>query len=130
MKHETLQFLDQNSLLDNVMYVDMLNEYPLWHGFEWLTLMLKTMSAPISAEERNKHNDFSCFFINPDSYNKRQFDFYNSFANDCLIKLKALWPGLEAFFSFTTSTSTPWDAMDLTNFDAVDFHGGNVSSDG
>ena len=65
MKHETLQFLDQNSLLDNVMYVDMLNEYPLWHGFEWLTLMLKTMSAPISAEERNKHNDFSCFFINP-----------------------------------------------------------------
>jgi hypothetical protein len=41
--HETLTFLDGSGLLDNVIYVDLLNEYPLWHGFEWLNLMLESL---------------------------------------------------------------------------------------
>jgi Sugar-binding cellulase-like len=32
----TLKLLEQNGFLDRVLYVDVLNEYPFWHGFVWL----------------------------------------------------------------------------------------------
>ncbi|MHC4886233.1 MAG: cellulase-like family protein [Planctomycetota bacterium] len=120
--HETLAFLDASGLLDNVIYVDLLNEYPLWHGFEWLSLMLESLSAPhpddlkgLSEEERCRHVDSHC-------YNPRQFDFYNTFASATIRKLKAAWPALDFFFSFTHSNSTPWDRMDLGAFAALDVH--------
>ena len=34
---QTLTFLKDNDLLHNIYYVDLLNEYPLFHGFSWLT---------------------------------------------------------------------------------------------
>ena len=34
---QTLSFLKENDLLHNIYYVDLLNEYPLFHGFSWLT---------------------------------------------------------------------------------------------
>jgi hypothetical protein len=40
---ETLSFLNSHGLLNNVFYVDLLNEYPMFHGFKWLENELKTV---------------------------------------------------------------------------------------
>jgi hypothetical protein len=120
--HETLAFLESHNLLDTILYVDLLNEYPLWHGFEWLNLMLESLSAPrqgdlegLSEEERCRHVDSHC-------YNPRQFDFYNAFATETLRRLKEAWPALDFLYCFTHSNSTPWDRMDLSRFDVLDVH--------
>ena len=41
---ETLSFLKTNRLLDNVIYVDLLNEYPNWHGYDWFKNEMNTRS--------------------------------------------------------------------------------------
>src|SRR5690606_37326603 len=54
---ETLAFLDGHGLLDNVFYVDLLNEYPMFHGFKWLETELNRVrqnEAP-STREREAH---------------------------------------------------------------------------
>lgn len=44
---ETIAFLDENKCLDNVIYVDILNEYPIGNCFSWLSMTLDTMSQPV-----------------------------------------------------------------------------------
>ncbi len=53
---ETLSFLNSHDLLKNVMYVDLLNEYPNWHGYDWLK------------DGLNKRSDIQQFKLdNPDA---------------------------------------------------------------
>jgi len=120
--HETLLYLDGFGLLDNVIYVDLLNEYPLWHSFEWLKGTLECMSAPHKDDLKALSEQDRCRYVDSECYNPRQFDFYNNFASTSINKLKAAWPNLDFFYSFTHSNSTPWDRMDLSNFDALDVH--------
>jgi len=42
--NETLSFLQSNDLLNNVIYVDLLNEYPNWHGYDWLKNKLNNLA--------------------------------------------------------------------------------------
>lgn len=120
--HETLTFLDANGLLGNVIYVDLLNEYPLWHGFEWLKLMLDSLSAPHKVDLKGLPEKERCRYVDSDCYNPRQFDFYNSFAVSTIRKLKLAWPTLDFLYCFTHSNSTPWNRMELSSFDALDVH--------
>ena len=105
---ETLRFLDEHGLLDNIIYVDLLNEYPLWHDFEWLHLMLKTMSIPKPQVGRR--------------FNQKQFGFYDSFATESICRLKILWPKIDFFFCFTRGSSVAWSDMNLKEFAALDVH--------
>ncbi len=120
--HETLAFLDGHGLLDNVIYVDLLNEYPLWHGFEWLKLMLESLSAPRPDDLQGLPEEARCRYVDGHSFNPRQLDFYNSFATGTLGMLKQTWPALDFLYSFTHSNSAPWDRMDLNAFDVLDVH--------
>ena len=50
---ETLDFLKENGLMDNVIYVDMLNEYPLFHGFVWLSKKLDRLKGVSDESVKN-----------------------------------------------------------------------------
>jgi len=109
---ETLTFLSRNDCLEPVIYVDVLNEYPLWNGFEWLRTQLKTMPGPKSAGL-----DSSCKF------SPEQKAFYNTLMNDVLRSLKAKWPQL-AFFA--SQTQNLWEEeeteLDYSSYDLLDIH--------
>lgn len=104
---ETLCFINDNKLMEQVIYVDILNEYPLYHGFQWLHNMLQTMSEPV-VEGRD--------------YNPNQINFYNSFLTEAVKKLKAKWTDLDFYASLTENTRTPWQEIDFSSFSAIDKH--------
>ncbi len=117
---ETLAFLQSHDLLRNVIYVDLLNEYPNWHGYDWFK------------NEMNKRSDAKQFKLdNPDanvpdtdagnfsgSLLKKQF--YNNFINKTITTLKAKYPNLNFFASLDSGMNL--NEIDLSNFDALDYH--------
>jgi hypothetical protein len=119
---ETLAFLDAHGLLDdNILYVDVLNEYPCWHGYEWL------------AEELKKRSDIKKFMADhpevrlpdpdagnlPDNYLKIAFQ--KEFACDLLSRLKDRYPRLDFHLSLDPCIGS-FDNIDLNCFDALDSH--------
>ena len=116
---ETLDFLKTKDLLDNVIYVDLLNEYPFWHGYDWLK------------NEMNKRSDAKKFLLdNPDANvpdfvprendNRLQQIFYNNFIDKLICSLKNKYNELEFFASLDSGMSL--DKINLDNFQALDYH--------
>ena len=117
---ETLDFLKSHELLDNVMYVDLLNEYPNWHGYDWFK------------NEMNKRSDIKQFKLdNPDANvpdgnsqknkgNVLQQQFYNDFINETIKILKRKYPEMEFFASLDSGMDLK--RIDLSNFEALDYH--------
>jgi hypothetical protein len=93
---ETLAFLESHKLLDNVIYVDLLNEYPKWHGYDWLSNRLNMLSG--------------------DDHKK----FYNEFISTLIATLKAKYPDLDFYASLDSGMDL--DKIDLTHFNAMDYH--------
>ena len=118
---ETLEFLKKNNLLDdNIVYVDLLNEYPDCNGYDWMKA------------ELNKRSDAKKFILNnpnahlPQNFEPREKDkrlyikFYNDFANDLIANLKLKFPGFDYYTSFHTWSGL--ETLELTNYGALDFH--------
>lgn len=117
---ETLTFLEKNGLLDeNVMYVDLLNEYPDWHGYDWLK------------QERAKRSDLKKFKAdNPDAHlpdpdlvasgqnNPVAKKFYNDFVGDLVREVRAAFPQCDYFASISSS----YGHVDISEFAALDRH--------
>lgn len=121
--NETLAFLKQNHLLDEqIIYVDLLNEYPFWHGYDWLK------------EELNARGNINQFKIdNPnanipddiDTTKQRKFNplqqaFYNDFINETIRLLQLSYP--EYPFHFSLDGGMKLDSIDLSRFGALDYH--------
>jgi hypothetical protein len=118
---ETLNFLDEHGLLNDILYVDLLNEYPFWHGYDWLK------------KELDDRNDVRIFRLNnpeaniPDFENKadEKFNplqqlFYKKFANELIVKLKDHFPNLDLFVSLDSGMKL--NDMDISEFSALDYH--------
>jgi len=115
---ETLSFLKSHGLMDNVIYVDLLNEYPGVHGYTWLK------------KELNKRSDAKQFILNnPDAHLPEDFDldakgndlrirFTNDYMNELITALKKEFPQLDFFASLDSGLGS----MDLSNYAALDFH--------
>ena len=117
---ETLAFLEKHGLLDeNVMYVDLLNEYPDWHGYDWLK------------KERAKRSDLKKFIAdNPDANmpdldenrsgrnNSVEKKFYNDFVSDLVRNVRAAFPQCDYFASISSS----YGHVDISEFAALDRH--------
>jgi hypothetical protein len=117
---ETLTFLDKNGLLDeNVMYVDLLNEYPDWHGYDWLK------------QERAKRSDLKQFKAdNPDAHlpdpdmltsgrnNPVEKEFYNDYVSKLVREVRAAFPQCDYFASISSS----YGHVDISEFAALDRH--------
>ena len=92
---ETLEFLAAHELLENVIYVDLLNEYPLWHGYGWLNKRLAELDDHPQAELEPGavHEQRILDGLAQDrKYNARQVAFYNRFINQALVPLKSRRP--------------------------------------
>jgi len=118
---ETLAFLDQHELLDNVLYVDLLNEYPFWHGYDWLK------------EGLNQRTDIQQFKLNhpeanlpdmntegSDGFNQIQKLFYNEFITRLIKSLKHDYPKLDFYASI--DSGMPLSDIDISEFSAIDYH--------
>ncbi len=119
---ETLEFLDENGLLDRALYVDVLNEYPFWHGYEWLKNQLDARSDVKKFKEDNP--DAHIPDVVPDEssggMNPVQREFYNHVAKSTLNRLKKRWSGLPFYVSL--DSGMPLSNIDLEAFDGLDYH--------
>lgn len=116
---QTLTFLQNHNLLDNIIYVDLLNEYPNWHGYDWIK------------QELNKRSDIKKFmFHNPDVHlpdmdvekvksNALQILFANQFMKETINTLKTKFPLLEFFTSYDSSVQL--DDINISGA-ALDYH--------
>ena len=119
--NETLTFLEQHALLDDILYVDLLNEYPFWHGYDWLKKSL---------DERSNLKQFQV--NNPEAYipeesskegdrfNPLQKKFYQDFTRSMISELKKKFPKLDFYFSLDSGMAL--EDMDYTGFAAIDYH--------
>jgi hypothetical protein len=118
---ETLDFLKDNDLLHNIYYVDLLNEYPLFHGFSWLRNQMdsdiKSRTEKARTEGAHEWKEKAGDYNNAASRN-----LYVGFANDALARMQAKWPELDFLISLTNSGSADWRVMAPTKVAALDVH--------
>ncbi len=115
---ETLSFLREHGLLENVIYVDVLNEYPNWHGYTWLKEQLKKRAnSDRSGEDQPGALQPN---VGENTYNDRQQAFYNRYINQLLGTLKREHPDMDFFTSLDAYTNL--DRVNLSRFDALDYH--------
>ncbi len=101
---ETLTFLDQHELLDSVIYIDLLNEYPFWHGYDWLK------------EGLNKRSNID----GSGGFNQLQKLFYNEFITGLIKTLRDDFPQLDFYASL--DSGMPLSDIDISQFSAIDYH--------
>lgn len=117
---ETLTFLKKNQLLDNVIYVDLLNEYPNWHGYDWLKKNMNRLSGLEQYKTDNPEANVPDQIISGKSANVEQQKFYNSFISSTIKILKKKYPDHDFYASLDSSMDL--DRIDLSEFGALDYH--------
>jgi hypothetical protein len=118
---ETIDFLAANGLMDNVVYVDLLNEYPLFHGFVWLSKELDKLKGVADESVKDAANLLQSI-PKSKTYNLAQKVFYRDFATKTIKSMKARRPGLDYTFCVTESGNAPWTDLDFSEFGLLDSH--------
>ena len=124
---ETLQFMNEHDLLGNAIYVDLLNEYPLWNGYEWFKKEMNLRGNEKLFKENNPDANVpdEVFMKRKNSgYTELQQEFYQNFIDSVIAQLKNKWPGLSFFASQTGGGGggTLWKQLDHSSFAAIDPH--------
>jgi len=118
---ETLRFLDSNGLLESILYVDLLNEYPFWHGYDWLKKELDERSDARHFKMNNPEAHIPEFDnTKNEKFNPLQKTFYNEYANKLITNLKVHFPALDFFVSLDSGMVLK--NMDISKFSALDYH--------
>ena len=120
---ETLTFIEQQGLLKNVIYVDLLNEYPLWNGYSYRVLNKQLDKLKLKGGIENVSGG-SYDFLNEKGrrFNGDQVTHYSGVMNELITKLSAKWPSLDFFASQTNTLNVPWQDLDVSNFSVLDIH--------
>lgn len=117
---ETLSFLKTNQLLDNVIYTDLLNEYPNWHGYDWLKKNMNRLSGLDQYKLDNPEANVPDQIISGKNSNQEQQKFYSNFIGSTIRTLKTKYPDMDFYASLDSSMEL--DRIDLSEFDALDYH--------
>ncbi len=117
---ETLTFLKSNELLDNIIYVDLLNEYPNWHGYDWLKNSLNELSGINHLKTENTDANLPEPGALAKSGNQIQQKFYNDFITSLIKSLRGKYSGLD--FHASLDSSMHLKNIDLSAFSAIDYH--------
>jgi hypothetical protein len=125
---ETLTFLKTNNLLDNIIYVDLLNEYPNWHGYDWFKEEMNKLSELEKQTTGNRDANLPEPGALARKGNTLQQEFYNEFINTLIKTLKGKYPDLDFFASLDSAMDL--DKIDLGSFNAMDYHIWFAHSDG
>lgn len=120
---ETLQFIKDHDLIQDVIYVDLLNEYPLWHGLEWFKKEMNERGNEELFKENNPDaNVPDEVFMQRENggYTQLQANYSQNFIDATIKKLKAKWPEIPFFASFPGAADL--NSVDVSDFDAIDPH--------
>jgi hypothetical protein len=121
--NEVLEFIDGQGLMDFVIYVDLLNEYPLWHGLEWFKNEMNIRGDQKLFRENNPDAnvpDDHFEIIKERGYTALQVEFFQNFIDNTITSLKEKWKGLRFFASFPGGANIY--SVDISRFDALDPH--------
>jgi len=118
--NETLTFLKSNDLLDNIIYVDLLNEYPNWHGYDWLKNKMNLLSDADQFKLNNPDANLPDQGSAGKKGNQLRQKFYNDFINALTGALKSKFPDLDFFASLDSGMEL--NRIDLSGFNALDYH--------
>ncbi len=122
---EALSFLKENNLLKNIYYVDLLNEYPLFNGFN----MKRWIEAQTSGNQEALSNN--TVKENAHEYNKAEAEakgrqeniiLYKKFVDESIQKLQLRWPELDFIFSMTPNGTANFPEFISTSIAALDIH--------
>lgn len=102
---ETLQLLEKKNCLNNVIYLDVLNELPFGFCMQWFHSTLQLYRHPISES----------------GYNSRQKEFVRSFVTEVFEGLKKKWPRLSIGGSIVHADHGG-GMLDLSVMDFIDNH--------
>ena len=120
---ETLTFLKQHNLLDdNIIYIDLLNEYPKYHGYDWFHKQMNARGN-VNQFKLNNPNAFvpdNLDMGKPGGYNALQLKFMHEFGNDMLQTIKHRFPGYP--YQMSVTYTTPLDSIDISQFGTLDSH--------
>lgn len=120
---ETLGFLKQHNLLnDDVIYIDLLNEYPKYHGYDWFK---KEVNARGNVNQFKLNNPNAFVPDNLDmgvqtGYNALQQKFIHDFGIELIAKVKARFPAYP--YQLSATYTTPIDGIDISRFGTLDYH--------
>jgi hypothetical protein len=120
---ETLQFISDNNLMQDVIYVDLLNEFPLWHGLEWFKTEMNQRGNEKLFKENNPDANVPDDVFNKrksGGYTKLQARFFQEFIDTSIKELKSRWPGIPFFASFPGGADLY--SVDVSEFGAIDPH--------
>jgi len=117
---EILSFLKTNNLLDNVIYTDLLNEYPNWHGYDWLKKNMNRLSGLDQYKLDNPEANVPDQIISGRNSNQEQQKFYSNYIGATIRTLKNKYPDMDFYASLDSSMEL--DRIDLSEFDALDYH--------
>lgn len=117
---ETLAFLEEHGLLDNVLYVDLLNEYPMFHGFEWFKKHLDSLGEVEPDPAAADRLPFE-WVPGKSTYNPAQTRFYRDFGAEAIKRLRARWPQFD-YMICQTYSGVPWQNMDFSEYNVLDVH--------
>ena len=120
---ETLTFLQQHGLLDdNTIYVDLLNEYPFWHGYDWLKKELDSMEDIKQFKLNNPDANIpdNQEEVKKGTFNALQKEFYVNFANETITALQQ--KAFNKLYQFSFNKQMSLDQIDLSKFGVIDYH--------
>lgn len=103
---ETLNFLNENNCLSNVIAVDVHNEFPYGGCNSWLFNQLNSMKTDKNSQTASQ----------------RRIEFYRNYFNTVLIQLKSKWPDIPFSASSNNTFLDDDKDMDYSNFDFLDVH--------
>ena len=115
---ETLRAIERAGLMDVLLYVDILNEYPRWHGWNWFHEQVRQRDQ---AAQKPADPDQAHIWQATQTTDSSARRFYRDFASEVLERLDARWPGLGFFASLSYDTQ-PEAELDLAKFGALDYH--------
>lgn len=120
---ETLDFMDSNGLLNNILFIDLLNEYPYWNGFNWLKQEAKA-AANKTADKSGKVGEAHIQDGRDPGLSDAERAFYKQFSTDVLKYFRTQRPQ----YDFTLSITAAWDNFhpdlncDMSSMDVYDMH--------
>jgi len=109
---DVLRLLDAHGLLRDVLYVDLLNEFPLWHDFAWLKDELGRAGSTAGAHVWQPGAELTA----------AQAETSRGFAREVIARLRTAWPALRFTTSLTYAERVPWREAAMDGFGVLDVH--------
>lgn len=121
---ETLDFMERNDLLRDVLFVDLLNEYPQWNGFAWLREAAQAAAETHAPGGPTPKGDEHV----QDNKRRAVTDAHRAFYRQFSTRLLRHFRGQRPRYDFAISLSPNWDgfqnerSVDMNAMDVLDLH--------